>query len=151
LIARTEGALAGPLSPDGGWFVTESVDADGVPAVYIERSPELRGRQRVSTEGGGRYTVWSPDGRDLYYRRISDLAMMAVSIQTAPELSIGTPRMLFDARDYRAAGDSRPWDIAPDGRFLMLKDSSTQSISGSRQIILVQNWFDEPTRTVPSN
>jgi hypothetical protein len=59
--------------------------------------------------------------------------------------------VLFDARGYRAAGDSRPWDIAPDGRFLMLKDSSSQSIDESRQIILVQNWFKELTRAVPAN
>ena len=82
LIERTEGALAGPLSPDGRWLVTESTDADGVQSLFIERFPELRDRQRVSTDGGGRYSVWSTDGRDLYYRRMSDLAMMAVSIQT---------------------------------------------------------------------
>ncbi len=150
LIERPEGVLAGPFSPDGKWLVTESSDASGVPTIYIERFPELRDRQQVSTEGGGRYSAWSPDGRELYYRRISDLAMMAVNIQTTPSLSIATPRVVFENRSYRAGGDSRDWDIAPDGRFLMLKESSSPS-SVEAPIILVQNWFDELRRAAPTN
>jgi Tol biopolymer transport system component len=145
LVDRTEGALAGPLSPDGRWLVTESIDASGVPSLYIERFPELRDRQRVSTEGGGRFSVWSPDGRDLYYVRLSDMAMMAVSIQTTPVLSIGTPRLVFGNRGYAVGADSRSWDIAPDGRFLMLKQEASQAIGESRPIVLVQNWSDELT------
>jgi WD40 repeat protein len=151
LIDRAGGALAGPFSPDGAWLVTESSDSGEVPSIYIERFPELRDRQRISTEGGGRTTAWSPDGRELYYRRLSDQAMMAVSIQTKPALAIGIPRVLFENRGYNAGGDSRPWDVGPDGRFLMLKESPSESIGGSQQIILVQNWFQELTRSVPSN
>jgi serine/threonine protein kinase/Tol biopolymer transport system component len=151
LIERSGGTLAGPFSPDGAWLVTEASDAGDVPSIYIERYPELRDRQRVSTEGGGRTSAWSPDGRELYYRRLSDQAMMAVSIQTQPALSIGNPRVLFENRRYTAGGDSRPWDVAPDGRFLMPKESSSESTIGSQPIILVQNWFEELRRAVPAN
>jgi Tol biopolymer transport system component len=151
LIERAGGALAGSFSPDGAWLVTESNDTGELPSIYIERYPELRDRQRVSAEGGGRTSMWSPDGRELYYRRLSDQAMMAVSIQTEPALSIGTPRVVFENRAYNAGGDSRPWDVAPDGRFLMLKDGVPQSSVGSHQIVLVQNWFNELTSAVPAN
>jgi len=77
--------------------------------------------------------------------------MMAVSIRTQPSLSIGTPRVLFENRRYEWGGDSRPWDVAPDGRFLMIKDSASDSINGAQQIILVQNWFEELRRAVPAN
>ena len=45
------------------------------------------------------------------------------------------------------------FDVAPDGRFLMLKDSQRQR-RGSRRaknLIVVQNWFDELKRLVPTN
>ena len=73
------------------------------------------------------------------------------AIQTQPALSIGSPRVLFENRRYNAGGDSRPWDVAPDGRFLMLKDGSSESINGPQPIILVQNWFEELKRAVPAN
>ncbi len=55
-IARTDGTLAGPISPDGAWIVTESI-AGSSSSLYIERFPDLRDRQRV-TETGGRNAVW---------------------------------------------------------------------------------------------
>jgi hypothetical protein len=42
--------------------------------------------------------VWSPDGRRLFYRRVSDGAMMAVSVQTGEALVVGAPTMLFESR-----------------------------------------------------
>ena len=150
LIERTGGVVAGPFSPDGEWLVTESADG-GVESIYIERFPDLSGRQRVSTEGGSRNAVWSPDGRELYYRRVSDGAMMAVSIQTKPALSIGAPTVLFQNRAYVGMTYSRGWDVAPDGRFLLPKIGQSPEIGAERQVILVQNWFQELTRSVPSD
>jgi hypothetical protein len=40
--------------------------------------------------------------------------------------------------------------VAPDGRFLMLKERSSPS-SVESQIILVQNWVEELRRAVPTN
>lgn len=139
--------MAGPFSPDGKWLVTETADSGGAPAIYIERFPELTDRRRVSAEGGSRNAVWSPDGREIYYRRTSDRAMMAVSIQTAPQLVLGTPRVLFESRGYNVISESRSWDVAPDGRFLMLKDASSPESAESREILLVQNWFTEIAST----
>ena len=51
---------------------------------------------------------------------------------------------------YRVGGGNnpRPFDIAPDGqRFLILKDAP-QAIDP--EIIVIQNWFEELTRLVPS-
>jgi hypothetical protein len=44
-----------------------------------------------------------------------------------------------------AAG--REWDVAPDGRFLMVKANTT---SDSSELIIVQNWADELERLVPT-
>jgi hypothetical protein len=47
----------------------------------------------------------------------------------------------------RAGGAAdRNWDVAPDGRFLMIKAATA---AGSPEIIVVQNWFGELERLVP--
>ena len=48
--------------------------------------------------------------------------------------------------DYVAAaiGGTRQYHVAPDGRFLMLKDVASEA--GDElppQVVLVQNWFEE--------
>ena len=67
---------------------------------------------------------------------------MAVAIDTTgikPE--IGVPRVLFPS-PYQGNGD-----IAPDGRFLLLKRTPLES--PSRVIQLVLNWFDDLQAKVP--
>ena len=51
------------------------------------------------------------------------------------------------------AGGTRPWDLAPDGRFVII--GSAQADAGRNapapSLILVQNWFEELKRLVPTN
>ncbi len=46
----------------------------------------------------------------------------------------------------------RPYDIAPDGRFLIIRSGHTEA-AGARasNLILVLNWFEELKRLVPVN
>jgi hypothetical protein len=44
---------------------------------------------------------------------------------------------------------SRAWDVAPDGRLLMVKDASTVTVNRSDGIVHVQNWVGELKRLVP--
>jgi hypothetical protein len=75
--------------------------------------------------------------------------MMAVEITTQPSFSAGKPRMLFQG-PYVPTVITFPYcDECPDGqRFLMLK-ASEQNTSLT-QIIVVQNWFEELKRRVPT-
>ena len=60
----------------------------------------------------------------------------------------GTPRQLFSMDPYYE-GLNLNWDISPDGqRFLMVKRSEATVARSS--IVLVQNWFEELTRLVPT-
>ncbi len=47
---------------------------------------------------GGRQPVWSRDGRELFYRNADQ--MMAVAIETDPELTVGVPKRLFDCQSF---------------------------------------------------
>ena len=72
---------------------------------------------------------------------------MSVRIQTTPTLSFATPEKLFDAPNS-VISNSRGWDVARDGRFLLIL---TPAVTGSRELVLVQNWTEELKRLVPRN
>ena len=67
--------------------------------------------------------------------------------------SIETPIRLFDNRQYQPrvpprAGEAagRRFDVAPDGRFLMIKESAQTEGAGN---MLVQNWVTKLRRLAP--
>ena len=76
---------------------------------------------------------------------------MTVAVETEPTFARGIPEMLFDLTGYgRSAG--RDWDLTPDGqRFLLIKESTASGDTAApAQSVLVQNWFEELQRLVPS-
>ncbi len=78
--------------------------------------------------------------------------MMVVPIDTEPTLTPGTATVVFEGTYYRAPW--RAYDLAPDGRFLMIKpgDAATEdAASALLQIVVVEGWFEELTRLVPIN
>ena len=92
-------------------------------------------------------------GGELFYRRGE--SMMTVRIETAPTFRAGRPKVLFAGRYLSML--SRVWwrnyDISPDGqRFLMIKESGeTEQTPAPTQLIVVQNWFEELKRLVPTD
>ena len=108
------------------------------------------GSWQVSTDGG-RAPTWSADGDELFF--VEDgRRMMATSIRTSLSFSRTTPRMLFDG-DYLPSRNARQYDVAPDGRFVMLEASSAadQEARQLPRITVVLNWFEELTAQVPVN
>ena len=91
--------------------------------------------------------MWNPSGRELFYR--SGGKMMAVDIAMRPSFSAGKPRMLFEGPYLSIQTTIPSYDVSPDGqRFLMLKP--TQQTQATTQINIVQNWFEELKRRVPT-
>ena len=77
--------------------------------------------------------------------------MMVVPVETEPSLTLGTSTVLFEATYYDSFG--RGYDLAPDGRFLMIKPPGAAAEDGAStpaQIVVVQGWFDELKRLVPT-
>ena len=128
------------LSPDERWLAYSSSQS-GIMEVYVKPYGRPGGGRQVSTDGGD-FALWSPDGRTIYYR--NEEKMMAVDLQTEPGLSAGRPRLLFEAPEL-----SREYDLSPDGRkFVMIRD---EEASTQPQYRIVQNWFEELKRLVPTN
>ena len=147
-LLATESRETGPsISPDGNWIAYAS-DETGQDEVYVQRFPGLGAKKPISTDGGEQ-PLWSPDGSELFYR--GPRGMMAVPVDTEPTFSAGDPEVLFEQQYFIARG-GRTYDVAPDGRFLMIKVGATtdDGSAPTTQIILVEHWFEELKRLVPS-
>ena len=133
------------FSPDGHWLAYIS-DESGRYEVYVQPYPGPGGKWPISTEGGTE-PVWNPNGRELFYR--SGDKMMAVDIATQPSFTAGKPRLLFEGT-YEPTWATNPnYDVSADGqRFLMVKASEQEQ--SNTQINVVQNWFEELKRRVPT-
>ena len=108
------------LSPDGRWLAYSSDDGTGARYdMYIAPFPSMSPRRLVSRDGGIE-PRWSRNGRELFFK--SGGQMMAVSVAEGPALDVGDPHPLFPLAGYRTARNRQQYDVAPDGRFLMIRD-----------------------------
>ena len=73
---------------------------------------------------------------------------MVLDVQTQPALKLGRPRILFDRKGF--PNGTRDWDVAPDGQHFLIMKESEQAESALSQINVVQNWFEELKRIVPT-
>ena len=149
LLAEGFGERQPRISPDGRWLAYTS-DQSGEPEVFVMPFPDVQagGPWRVP-RAGGEQPVWSPDGREIYYRQGS--TVWAASVETSPAFVTTDWRELFSGPYRRATGfHTHTYDIAPDGeRFLMIRESESE-MRGS-QIRVVQNWVEELRRLLASN
>jgi len=124
------------FSPDGRWVAYQSNES-GRDEIYVRPFPEAEGQWQISTAGGTQ-TRWRKDGKELFYLG-PDGKLMAVPIGVrGAELQPGIPVALFRTRFWNLTGSFHAqYDVAPDGRFLMLV--SSEEASGS-PITLLQNW-----------
>jgi len=149
LVSTEFSELNAAISPDGMWVAFES-DESGQTEVYVRPFPDVEaGRWQVST-GGGRSPVWSPNGSELFFVQGAQ-ALMAATVRADTTFASDTPEMLFKG-DYFLEAVGRTFDVAPDGRFLMIKDTGNSAgVDSSPQINVVINWHQELLDRVPVN
>ena len=149
-LIETEGVdIHGKVSPDGRWMAYMSNES-GQFEVYVRPFPNVDdGRWQISRDGG-RSPLWAPDGQELFFKVGSDV--MAVTVETEPTFNPGNPEVLFTGQ-YRSssAGRGPAWDVAPDGRFLMIRSAGATGQAAAPHIVVVENWFEELQRLVPIN
>ena len=139
------------VSPDGRWIAYMS-DESGQFEVYVQPFPNVEDGKWQISRAGGTSPVWGLDGQELFFRPFPNAtAMMAVAVETEPTFNPGNPEILFPT-PYRAAAffRNRPWDVAPDGRFLMIKESAPGQATGmAPHVVVVENWFQALAELVP--
>ena len=141
--------VAGPFnesiprfSPDGHWLAYMS-DESGRFEIYAEAFPGPGEKWTLSTEGG-KESVWSRDGTEIFYR--DGDRMMVVPLQIEPTFRPGAPRMLFETPFSSNPGGYPNYDVSLDGsRFIMIETDAT----GLNEIHVVLNWAEELKRLAP--
>ncbi|MCH8936939.1 MAG: PD40 domain-containing protein, partial [Gemmatimonadetes bacterium] len=131
------------MSPAGRWLAYESNET-GRTEVFIRPFPNTETAKWQVSNGGGEAPLWARDGRELFYVN-ADRAMVAVTVGTGDELQLGERRVLFRLRNelYLAALEFyTPYDIGPDGRFIMAR-SVTPPSTVEAPLIVVENFFEE--------
>ncbi len=71
---------------------------------------------------------------------------MVVGVETEGDFEASAPRMLFEG-DY-VADIYQNWDVASDGQSFVMVLADPER---PREIRIVQNWFDELKRLLPTD
>lgn len=132
------------FSPDGRWVAYMS-DQSGRMEVYVRPFVPAAGRELQVSTDGGIHPAWSPDGTEVYYLNPEGAMMAAPVTVTGSAVEPGTPVRLFPTRIFGGGiwrGESRQYDVAPDGRFLI----NTMLDDDAAPITLLMNWNPEPIR-----
>ena len=111
------------ISPDGRWLVYTSTEP-GRTEVFV-RPLEGDGASQQVSAGGGVAPIWSGDGSAILYWSLAPgggrSGLFRVRFgSSAKGLSLGRPEKLLEA-PYEHLWPGRPWDLAPDGRVLIVK------------------------------
>jgi WD40 repeat protein len=120
------------LSPNGQWLAYTS-DESKRNEIYVQTFPTPGGKWQVSTNGGSR-SVWSRDGKELYFIA-ADGRLMAVEVAGGAKFQAGLPKPLFDA--HIATVPYNWFDVSKDGRFLIPVQLEQ---SANAPMTVVVNW-----------
>ena len=159
-LATPATEFAAQFSPDGRWIAYSSRDGSGTN-VYARPYPRTAGDLQLISEGAGVQNRWSSDGATLYYffYPVQPLPLLAAPIQTTPRFARGAVQEVgFALLTKNLRTDllrlTAPYDVMPDGTgFVGVQagDGGGGQAAPAPQIIIVQHWFEELTRVVPTN
>lgn len=136
LVGSRGNTFAPACSPDGRSFAFAS-DESGRLEVYVAAFPDAASRVQISVSGGSE-PVWSPDGRQLYFRSGSQL--VATEMDGASPRHGSACRVVADGPFQPGAMTGLPnYDVGRDGRLLLIAQSST--LAHPEQLSVTVRWF----------
>jgi len=84
----------------------------------------------------------------------ADGALVSAAVSTTASFTAANPFRLFGDPSYQTADAGRTYDVSPDGRrFLVIKTTANAAQGENvppQSITVVQNWFEELKRRVPT-
>ena len=142
--------IPGSASTDGRALASNE---SGRNEVYVRPSPAVdQGRWQISTSNaGGSEPRWSKNGRELFFAsggaQFGARLVWSVSVEPGASFVAGKPTVVAKLSNDA----SLAYDVAPDGRFLFhFPATIIGSVASRRQLVVVQNWFDELKARVPA-
>ncbi len=137
-VATEADEFAPTVSPDGKWLAYLSNES-GRYEVYVRALDGSGGRVQISTNGAIE-PLWSPTGRELFYR--ADQKIIAARITWQGGTAHVEREALFDDIYPSNASAHVTYSVMPDGnRFVFV-----QSTGSGPATIVVLNWFEEVRR-----
>jgi serine/threonine-protein kinase len=119
---------------------------------YPGGAPSGSVKWQIST-GGGRFPIWSRDGRELFYEALDDRIMVSTYSAKGESFAADKPHLWSDTQILNPLNITL-WnlDLAPGGkRFAVLpRPEATGEQKGSVHVTVLLNFFDELRRRVPA-
>jgi Tol biopolymer transport system component len=139
------------VSTDGRWVAYTSNES-GMFQVYVRAFPRIAGHDGkwLISAGPGVLPTWSSNGRDLLYR--SGDQIMAVSYTANGDSFVpDRPRVAWAEAGIPQIA-LRLWDLAPDAKRLIVVApvSNAGTPKTEHEVVLLQNFYDELRRRLPS-
>ena len=129
------------FSPDGRW-IAYTADRDGRMEVYVESFPK-DGRVYPVSSGGGEEPVWSPNGRELFYRNGRQFLAVGYAVEGGV-IRFEAPTVFAEGPYVNLPGIS--YTVGHEGqRLLLVRGTDEQTTT---QLGVITNWFDEVKRRV---
>jgi eukaryotic-like serine/threonine-protein kinase len=139
LAVGTGAQVESAFAPNGRWITHVSFDGTE-PEIVV--GPVATTDRRWPVASRGRWPVWSADGRAVLFNEAN--AIHRVAIDPASGQPIGRPAKVID---LPVGVTSQPFQVGPDGRFLMLE--RVEGPAATPEIRVVLNWFEELRAKIP--
>jgi len=141
------------FSPDGRWLTYQSNET-GEDEIFVQPFPPTGAKYQLPNTRDNHYPLWSPDGSELFYTPGPGLRA-AVRITTQPRFTFGNPVSLnLGSLLSGPPSTRRRHDIMPDGSgFLGTVPAGGEAglAVDLTSIRIVEGWFEELQRLVPTN
>jgi serine/threonine-protein kinase len=134
LVATIYAEAFPALSPDSRWVAYTS-DQSGRSEVYV-RPVRGEGDPVPISLGGGTEAAWGPNGREIFYRTLTDSEprLAVAEVHTDPSFAVASRRTLFSIADIVSTNPHVNYDVSPDGKtFAMVRRSP------ATRIMVIQN------------
>jgi serine/threonine-protein kinase len=137
------------LSPDGHWLAYESNES-GESEIYVRPYPNVDAGKWPISSGGGEEPKWTRDGGTLFF--LGPKSLMAARVESASSFAFKTPEAVLDRGGFLLSIPAPvQYDVSPDGqRFLLLKTVAEADAGESARVVVVDHWYEDLKRLVPT-
>jgi Tol biopolymer transport system component len=137
------------FSPDGRWIAYNSSVASAGD-IFVRPFPGPGGPWRITTTGGGRFTLWSATAPQLLFLGGGGL-MAAPYAVVGDSFRADTPQMWSPTPPQGASPANFPYDLHPDGKRVATSAAPEQASSVQDHVVFVSNFGDYLRTIAPGN
>ena len=125
---------------------TDFDEIDSAMRGRLDRLTQCPGAHRQISDRGGA-PVWSPGGRQIYYRAAG--VLWAVDVTPGDPFQVGGAVPLIDPWTFEGTRPVRSYDVFPDGLFVGIGSDPDVSVEDRQatlratELHIVLNWFEE--------